>query len=315
MTLLLAVLLAGSWAWAGTPPAPAKTPAKPAAAPVRKTKPLPGIVVELRTRDGWPIKAKYAPAKDERLTFLLLHAKGRRMEDWADLGRALANWGYGYLAPDFRGHGLSVNSPEGQKVTWRDFRITKTYNEFANMLLDAEASVAYLTSQGVPEEDIGVIGAEVGASIGLKFAAVHPKTPMIIMLSPGLRYQEVLTVNAMRTYKDRPVLMVYSEGDKKTAAETLLMSNIARRATGEANTTVHVIFGRSERGAKMINPALSRKIIDWIAEPVQALGNVGIVSLDSAAAPGAPAPGPESSPEEGSPYPEAADDLTLPEAP
>lgn len=218
MKLLLLILLAVGEAWAAAPVPQAGV--KPAAAPAsaRKTKPLPGILIDLRTRDGWLLKAKYVPAKDGRLTFLLLHAKGRRMEDWSQLGRTLANWGYGYLAPDFRGHGLSVTSPEGQKVTWRDFKITKTYNEFANMLLDAEASVAYLTSQGVVEEDIGIIGAEVGASIGLKHAAVRPRTPMVLMLSPGLRYQEVLTVNAMRAYKDRPILMIHSEADKKSAS-------------------------------------------------------------------------------------------------
>ncbi|MFA6318216.1 MAG: alpha/beta hydrolase [Elusimicrobiota bacterium] len=303
MRLILLLLLAVPCSWAAAPKA---------AAPASKATPLPGILVDLRTRDGWPLRAKYVPAKDGRLTFLLLHAKGRRMEDWSVLGRALAVWGYGYLAPDFRGHGLSVTAPEGGRVTWRDFKITKTYNEFANMLLDVEASVAYLASQGVPEEDVCVIGAEVGSSIGLKFAAVHPKTPLIVMLSPGLRYQEVLTVNAMRAYRERPVLMVHSEGDKKTAAETLLLANIAKRAAGEANTAV-LIVPRAERGAKMVNASLARKIVDWIADPVQIPAPETVaVGSGTAVAPLSPAPEPEMSPDEGAPFPKAADDLAEP---
>ncbi|MBI4677351.1 MAG: alpha/beta fold hydrolase [Elusimicrobia bacterium] len=292
--------------------APAADSAKPAAA--RKAKVLPGILVDLTTRDGWLLRAKYVPAKESEPTFLLLHAKGRRMEDWYYLGRALANWGYGYLALDFRGHGSSLVSPEGQKVNWREFKITKTYNEFANLLQDVGACVAYLTSQGVAEEDIGVIGAEVGSSIGLKYAAVHPKVPMAVMLSPGLRYQEVLTVNAMRAYKGRPILMIHSEADKKSAAETLLLANIAKRSTGEANTTVLIV--PKERGTKMLNGSLARKIVDWIAEPVQvSTGSVGAVPVDSGAPAGAELPQPSlrEAPEEEAPYPRAADDFTRPD--
>ncbi|MBI5211079.1 MAG: alpha/beta hydrolase [Elusimicrobia bacterium] len=297
MKLALLLLL---WAvpLAAAPPAPAAG----AATPAKKRRVLPGIVVELAARDGWRLKAKYVPPKDDNLTFLLLHAKGRRLEDWYVLGRKLANWGYGYLAPDFRGHGLSVVSPEGQTVRWKDFKITKTYNEFANMSMDVEAAVAYLAGQGVTEEGVAVIGAEVGSSIGLKYAAVRPQVPLVVMLSPGIRYQEVLTVNAMRAYKDRPILMVHSEEDKKSASETGLLRAFAKQSTGEANTTVLAVPGK-ERGTRMLNGALCQQILDWVVEPVRPADVLASSPTARAASPGGAQ----------EPYPQAADDLTSPE--
>ena len=63
-------------------------------------------------------------------------------------------------------------------------RATRTANDYADMSRDAEAAVAWLAGQGVPEDSIGLIGAEVGGSIAIRFAAVHTKVPLVVMLSP-----------------------------------------------------------------------------------------------------------------------------------
>lgn len=230
---------------------------------------MPGLLVDIKTPDGWTLKAKHLPAKEGRATYLLLHGTGQRKEDWYYLARGLAGWGYGYLALDFRGHGESVLGPDGQPASWRKFNRSKSYNEFANMARDVEGAVAYLTGLGVPEEQIGVIGADVGSSIGLKYAAVHPKVPLVIMLSPGLSYQEVLTVNAMRAYKNRPILMVHSAADKYSTRATPLLAGFAKLSAGENNTTVITVA--QEHGTKMLRRQreLIGQIIDWIKNPVK----------------------------------------------
>lgn len=239
---------------------------------------LPGLLIDIQTPDGWNLKAKHLPAKDDNPTFLLLHGTGQRKEDWYYLARALEARGYGYLALDFRGHGESNVGPDGQPASWRKFPATKTNNEFAKMAHDVEAVVAYLAGRGLAENSIGIVGADVGSSIGLKYAAVNPEVPFIVMLSPGLSYQEVLTVNAMRAYKNRPILMVHSAADKYSARATPLLYGFAKLSVGENNATVITVD--HEHGTKMLqrNRGLIARIIDWTSAPVKLPEGTGVSS-------------------------------------
>lgn len=290
-SLILALLLSSAAAKAA---APGMAPDQASARPLAKGKLMAGLLVDLKTADNWTLKAKHLPAKDQRKTFILLHGTGGRKEDWYYLARALAGWGYGYLALDFRGHGESRIAPDGQALSWHKFKVTKAENEFANMSRDVDAAFAYLVAQGVAEEQIGVIGADVGSSLGLKFSAVHPKIPLTILLSPGLHYQEVLTVNAMRAYRGRPILMIYSEADKYSSRETPLLYGFAKLSTGEPNVTLLTV--PQEHGVKMLRRQrdLIPKIIDWIGNPVKAVGVAGSTMSVS----GSSAPAADFSPEE-----------------
>ncbi len=137
------------------------------------------------------------------------------------------------LALDLRGHGESRVNPAGEEVIWKKLRATRTANDYADMSRDAEAAVAWLAGQGVPEDSIGLIGAEVGGSVAIRYAAVHAKVPLVVMLSPGMAWQEVLTVNALRALKrpiPTPVLMVYADADKRSSKETPILYAFAKGA-------------------------------------------------------------------------------------
>jgi len=258
--LSAAILLAAVGAFAA---APAVAP------PVLK--PLAGTAVDLSAVDGWALKAVWQEAKEGKQTILLLHGTGQRKEDWRAFTRVLERAGLGYIAVDFRGHGASRVSPSGETLSYKKLRATKAVNDYADMTRDAEAAVAYLLGRGVAEESIGVIGAEVGSSIGVKYAAVHPKAPFVVMLSPGLAWQEIPLVNAVRAFKGRntPILMVHSEKDKRSSKETPLLYAFAKNSVGEKNTTLFVVA--EERGTRLIqtNKGLADRILAWIANPVQ----------------------------------------------
>ena len=253
----------------GVSAAPTPAPA-PASAPVPVLKPLPGTAIDLRAVDGWVLKATWQKAKEGRPTLLLLHGTGQRKEDWRLFARALSRAGYGYMAVDMRGHGESRTSPSGEVLTYKKLRATKLVNNYADMTRDAEAAVAYLAGQGVAEETIGVAGAEVGGSVGVKYAAVHSRSPFVIMLSPGLAWQEIPLVNAVRAFKGRntTLLMVHSEKDKRSSKETPLLYAFAKNAVGERNTTLLVV--PEERGTRMLrmNKGLTDRILAWIADPI-----------------------------------------------
>jgi pimeloyl-ACP methyl ester carboxylesterase len=189
------------------------------------------------------------------------------MEVWVPFARALSHSGFGVLGLDLRGHGESAVAPDGQPIAWRKLKAGKIENDFADMTRDVEAAVLTLGAQGVSEESVALIGFTVGGSIALKYAAVHPKVPLIVLISPGMSYQEVLTVNAVRAYKGRPILMVYAGQDRRSAAATAILHEFAKRSAGEANTAVMTVPGRP--GPKMLDVGLTRRILDWLENPVK----------------------------------------------
>lgn len=270
----------------GASAAPAPTPAA--------LKPLPGEAVDLKAVDGWSLKAVWRKSAEGRPTLLLLHGTGQRKEDWRLFARALEKAGCGYMAVDLRGHGESRTSPAGEELSYKKLRATKLVNDYADMTRDAEAATAYLGAQGVSEESIGVAGAEVGGSVGVKYAAVHPKAPFVIMFSPGLAWQEIPLVNAVRAFKgrDTKLLMVHSEKDKRSSRETPLLYAFAKNAVGEKNTTLIVV--PEERGTRLLksNKGLSERVLAWIANPIApeppavSTGAASGVAVDTVAVPG-----------------------------
>lgn len=255
--MTLAVLLAAALASSAVPAS--------AAAPA-----LPGQALELRAVDGWTLHAVWKKAEEGKPTLVLLHGTGQRKEDWRGFARLLAKAGYGYAAVDMRGHGESRTTPSGETINYKKLYALKHRNDYEDMTRDVEAAVGALVGAGVPEESIAVMGAEVGGSIAVKYAAVHPKVPFVIVLSPGLAWKEIPIVNAVRAFKGRstPILLIHSEADKRSSRETPLLYAFAKNSVGERNATLMVV--PQERGTRLFraNKGLAEQVIAWIANPV-----------------------------------------------
>jgi alpha-beta hydrolase superfamily lysophospholipase len=263
--MTFAVLLAVALTAAAAP--------SPAPAPVRAPL-LAGTTLELRTADGWTLHAVWEKGQEGKPTVVLLHGTGQRKEDWRPFARALAKAGYGYAAVDLRGHGESRVSPSGETITYKKLRAQNAMkggpNDYEDMVRDVETTVASLTGAGVPEESIGVMGAEVGGSVAVKYAAVHTKVPFVVVLSPALAWQEIPLVNAVRHFKGRttPILMVHSDADKRSSKETPLLYAFAKNSVGERNATLIVV--PQERGIRLFkaNKDLTERVLAWIADPI-----------------------------------------------
>lgn len=265
--LALAALAAAPARAAAAAAAPAaEAPAKKAPARV-----IPGEAVEFETSDGWTISGRYSPSKEEdQLTFILLHDGRGRLENWYHFCRKMAARGVGYLAIDMRGHGASIKAPAGKPASWREFIVSKRDNPYEGIREDIAAAAKFLETKGVPPEAVALGGADLGGSLALKYAALHPEVAMVFILSPGMSYRDIATVNAVRAYKDRPILFVVADDDRKSAAETSIMAQFARQAAGEQNVTIL----RAERGhgTRMLvfNKGLMDSILEWVDTPVKA---------------------------------------------
>ena len=274
MTFCLALLLPVSAAFAADRP-PVKGSAAPQAsgapeAPKRKPiRQLPGEEVRFETRDGWTLTGTYEAAQSSKPTVILLHGGAGRRQDWHPLAVRMRRRGVGYLAFDLRGHGQSQNPPPNQIAQWNKFVINKTYNEWDNMREDVAAAAAFLSTRGVPAEAMPLGGADVGANIALKYGAVHPEVPFLFLLSPSLNYREVLTVNAMRAYANRPIsiLIVTAEDDKRFTTEARLLYNFAKQSVGDERAML--LESPKGHGAKIFgaDKELAEQILEWIEDP------------------------------------------------
>lgn len=243
-------------------------PKAPAASKPAAAKQLAGAPVELRTVDHWTLHGVYQESKGVGKTVVLVHGRGRRKEQWYYLARTLENGGYGYMAVDLRGHGESSTAPDGQPASWHKFKVTKAENAYASMGLDVQAAVDYLKNAGVLEESVILVGDDLGGVLALKYAAVHPKITQVAMISPAMQYQDVTSVNAVRAYKDRHILLVYSDADKRTSREAPLLYEFAKRAAGEANAWLLPVEKVPSVRLSAHGPTL-RAVTDWIANPVK----------------------------------------------
>jgi hypothetical protein len=90
---------------------------------------------------------------------------------------------------------------------------------------------------------------------------------MVGLLSPRMQYQEVTSVNAMRAYKDRPVLMMYSDADKNTASGIPILQSFAKMSVGEQRLTL--VVAPTEHGTKMLRGPVIGQVFDWIENPVK----------------------------------------------
>jgi hypothetical protein len=144
----------------------------------------------------------------------------------------------------------------------------------------------------------------VGGSVAIKYAAVHPKVPFVILLSPGLSWREIPIVNAIRAYKNRPILMIHSEADKRSAKETPLLFEFAKLSAGPTHAALIVV--PEERGTRLLraNKGLTDQILAWIANPVPpapavSTATIAGVAVDTATVPAVStgaAPAPEAAP-------------------
>ncbi|MBI4057578.1 MAG: alpha/beta fold hydrolase, partial [Elusimicrobia bacterium] len=192
-----------------------------------------GESVTFTTRDNWKLAARYQKPQND-LVFILLHQVGGKKEDWIPFATFVSKNGYGYLALDFRGHGESLITPDNSTATYKSFGRLGTDNEWNQMARDVDAALDFLRQNGIEEKSVAMMGAGLGANIALKSSALRKDIPLTILLSPRINFRDVLTVNPVRVYGERPILFVSSPEDAISFRDSQLLVTIARQRTGES---------------------------------------------------------------------------------
>jgi pimeloyl-ACP methyl ester carboxylesterase len=292
LTACLIAVLAPAWATAQTavpaaPAAPAAAPAaKPAATP--SDKPLPPEQTSIVTRDGVQLHLTYFPSNrgKDAVPVILLHMfKGNRHE-MEGLGLYLQKQGCAVVAPDLRGHGdsklyLGKNQLEPDRIP---------PPQFANMvLIDMEAIKKFLIDKhnaGTLNVDkLCIVGAEMGASVGLNWAAQDwsafdlptlkqsKDVKAVVLISPrssvkGLTLNKALAFDLFRSSID--AYLIAGAEDKESATEAKKIRDTLSRGRPKATKV-------SEETVFLTVDELKTKLVGTKLLGEQSLGVEGVI--------------------------------------
>ncbi|MCG3148372.1 MAG: hypothetical protein PCFJNLEI_01815 [Verrucomicrobiae bacterium] len=224
-------------------------------------------VIRVTTTDDLAISATYYPVEMPAApAVLLVHALGKNRDEWAAIAPVLQRNGIAALALDLRGHGdstrrLTADGP--QLVDYRSFR-AKDYHD---MLLDINAAFEWLSEQpGIATEQIGVVGAKLGANLALRYAAINEDIAAILIFSPTLNSQDIRTDKIITKIGKRPLRIAVASGDANSflAAKQLLK---LRKDAGQAVTESEITVSTGTlQGTELITgvAGLSEAVFSWL---------------------------------------------------
>ncbi len=203
--------------------------------------------VTFRTDDGVQIVATwYEPAFRPAPAVILVHMLHRSRRDWDGVAARLAAEGIGALAIDLRGHGDSSGVEGGVDPP-----------DYAPMVLDLAAARRFVATR--VRGRIGIAGASIGANLAALEGAADPAIVSLALLSPSLDYRGLRIEAAMRTYGDRPALLVSSDDDPYA---TRSVKDLEKAGGG---TREPLLLSQAGHGTMMLgrSPDLAGLLVDW----------------------------------------------------
>jgi len=212
--------------------------------------------VVFTTYDGVAIAADYYPPKpgpSGAPMVILLHMYRSDRSAWKPLIEPLHEAGFAILALDLRGHGESATEQTRRRVIRRDTSV------FEEMYHDVRAAYDFLArQQGIDRSRFALVGASVGCSVALRYAARDRSVDAIVCLSPGADYLGLDSRRDIRQVKGRKLWLIASDEPREGAGvETLA-------PLGEGVTTR--LLPNADHGTRMFArvPELAQRVADWL---------------------------------------------------
>lgn len=226
--------------------------------------------ITLETVDGVRIAADVYSVTDPKGWVVFLHMMPATKESWRLLAQACAREGFAGIAIDLRGHGESRAYSESRMAdgTGKELDyITFTDEEHQKSILDVEAAVQYVRSQGGDPRTTAFVGASIGANLALQYIYHHPEFFIAVCLSPGLDYRGIVTESFARMlHADARVLLVSSSDDGDTTRDTEFLYH----ALSDDVRKDMICYASAGHGTTMIvrEPMLIPRIARFIATSV-----------------------------------------------
>lgn len=223
--------------------------------------------VFLETEDGWKIHLKYVkPKKDNLPLLLLIHSQKENHTEWKNWFSIIEAFGYGWATIDLRGHGVSVYKTDGSSQTYTSFSLSGNDNEYNKMIRDIDAAIVHLSSTGITEDRIFIIGSHLGANVSAKFSVINRNIAGLILIHPYTTINEIPIIGLLRNYGNtRPILIISPENNIKRIRDTLFIYYLTRTKTEPSKT--FIIIAGNFTSPKNMSKTLIYRILHWINTP------------------------------------------------
>ncbi len=176
---------------------------------------------------------------------LLVHMQGRDRSSWEPLPARLQAAGYAVLAIDLRGYGET-----GGVADW------------TRAPADVRAALAQFAGlPGISGGQLAVIGASIGANLGLNACADQPGCAAAVLLSPGLDIRGITAADALARFGARPVLIVASETDENNPADSVTLDSMAG---GDHQLLIYPAAAGHGTDMLVVQPDLIDAIVNWL---------------------------------------------------
>lgn len=234
-------------------------------------------LVEFQTADGVTIHGWYLHTGDhtqkdgkphtkdhfaDQPAVVLLHMYQSDRHSWNPLPGNFRDRGIATLFLDMRGHGQSKFGPDGEdlskRVRDRDPAL------FGAMWQDAAGAVEWLVEHGHRRDRIGLLGASVGCSVALDAARRDPKLKTVGVLTPGVKFLGVPTLDHLQNWGNRELLLVSSPAEWNKGAGPI---QAFLRDAGKASITAWMIPGKNIHGTHMLGaiPFIDERLANWFS--------------------------------------------------
>ncbi len=215
------------------------------------------------TKDGWKIYGTlyYSGSnQNSRPTkvIVLIPQLGKDRNSYNELIPLLhtAIPGADIVALDMRGHGKSTNLGTYQAFQTGDFRASKN---------DLSALKDYLSVSRPSITTYYLVGASIGSSIAIDYAASHGEVAKVVMISPGTAYRNFDITEEAQTYLHELYIVAASED-----SYSMVSANTIHANSPSDKKVLKIYYGISSHGTDLFNATKNKEepllplIVDWL---------------------------------------------------
>jgi alpha-beta hydrolase superfamily lysophospholipase len=212
--------------------------------------------VALTTRDGVQLRADFYPGakKKESIPVILVHMYQGSRQDFQTLAEFLQLQGHAVLAPDLRGHGESTQVVGASREL--DAGRLRPADMAAMAAIDLEACKKFLIEKNNAGElnidQLAVVGAEMGASVALLWAAIDWSWPPLATGKQGQDVKAVVLISPEYVFKGLKINDALMHPAVRSVLSVLIA--IGRNDAG-AEREARRIHTQFERGRPELDPA------------------------------------------------------------
>jgi alpha-beta hydrolase superfamily lysophospholipase len=290
LTVAVSIICMANWTvLAGAENPPAKAPQDKTAAEKKKTgvggdeEKIPDPEnLSVTTGDGVRISITFYPSNrgKEAVPVILLHQFQGNRADYKELALLLQSKGFAVIVPDLRGHGDSTKQNRGDRETTLSAAKMSVENFRLMVEQDMYAIKEFLWERNNNKElnlnKLCVVGAEMGASVALNFAAFDAVgygdsdrgayygtlqlgrfVKALVLLSPEMSYKGLSFPAAPLEdqKKTLPVLILAGKDDPKSLDEADRVAKFFKRPAPKEQTKTTYFFQKLDgklQGTKLL---------------------------------------------------------------